>query len=78
MEVPIKEEKDWRSLYRTALMEKDRALIPHNVSKAERAVVSRASELLNNSGMDDEKEALEDALSILNALKTSLEHRDAA
>jgi hypothetical protein len=69
---------DWKSLYRAAVFETNRGINPRLVAQAEKAVVARARELFYNHGSLEEKEALEDALYALHALKTALQNTEAA
>ena len=69
---------DWKTLYRAAILETNQNLIPHIVSEAEKAVLSRARQLFGTMGTLEEKEALEDALYALRAFRTAYEHLEAA
>jgi len=69
---------DWKSLYRAAVFETNSGIDPRLVAQAEKAVVARARELFYNHGSLEEKEALEDALYALHALKTALQNTEAA
>ncbi len=69
---------DWRSLYRAAILEEDRAAVPRRVSEAEQAVVARGREIFYTHSSPEEKEALEDALYALRAYRTAWEHMEAA
>ena len=70
--------KNWKTLYRAAVQETDRSLIPQRVSVAEKAALARGSELFCNAGTLEEKEALDDALYALRALETAWQHTQAA
>jgi len=63
---------DWKTLYRAAISEGQRAAIADRVSEAERAVLARGREVLCSGGAPEEKEALEDALYILHAFQNRL------
>lgn len=69
---------EWKSLYRDAILETDKTIIPEKVSAAESAVLARGRELFYAKGTSEEKEALEDALYALRAFRSSLERAEAA
>jgi len=72
---------DWRTLYRAAILETNKSVLPQRVSEAEEAVLSRGREIFYDraTGEDlEEKEALEDALYALRAFRTSWHSTDAA
>jgi hypothetical protein len=69
---------DWKTLYRAAILETNRGVIPQKVSKAEQAVLARGRELFYSGGTYDEQESLEDALYALRALRSAWEHTEAA
>jgi hypothetical protein len=71
-------EKSWKTLYRAAVEETDRSLLPQRVSEAEKAVLGRGRELLYSTGIleEEEKDALDDALYVLHALETAWQHTD--
>lgn len=69
---------DWKTLYRAAILETNRSVIPQRVLKAEQAVLARGRELFYDGGTHDEQESLEDALYALRAYKTAWEHTEAA
>ncbi|MGD1082058.1 MAG: hypothetical protein ABR881_27380 [Candidatus Sulfotelmatobacter sp.] len=69
---------DWKTLYRAAILETNRTVIPRRVTEAEAAVVARARELFYSAATAEEKEALEDALYALRAFRTAWEHTEAA
>jgi hypothetical protein len=68
--------KKWRVLYRTAILERDRYAIAKELSDAQDAVVERTRELIPATGaeVDEEREALNDAMYMLRARRTALEH----
>lgn len=70
--------RDWQTLYRAAILEKNQSVIPWKVLQAERAVLARDRELLSSEGTPEEKEALEDALYTLRAFRSAHEHLEAA
>jgi len=69
---------DWKTLYRAAILETNKSVIPQKVSEAERAVLARGRELFYSAGTQEERESLEDALYALRAFRSALEHADAA
>ena len=72
------EHKGWRTLYREAILETDRRIIPQRVSLAEEAVLARGRDVSYGHGSLEEKEALEDALYALRAFRTAWRHTEAA
>lgn len=70
--------RDWRSLYRAAILETDRKFLPQRVSEAEDAVRARGREIFYAPGSAEEEEALEDALYALRAFRTAWAHSEAA
>jgi hypothetical protein len=77
---PCLKHTDWRPLYRAAVLETDKTVLPQRVSVAEAAITARKREIFYAGGTaeEEEKEALEDALYALHAFKTALQHSDAA
>lgn len=71
---------DWRTLYRAAILETNKRVLPQRVSEAEEAVVARRREIFYDhaSQEEEEKEALEDALYALRAFRSSWQHTEAA
>ena len=69
---------DWRPLYRAAILETNKRLLPQRVSEAEAAVRVREREIFYGNGTPEEKEALEDALYALHAFTTAWQHSEAA
>ena len=53
---------DWRTLYRAAILESNKGIVPQRVSEAEEAVIARGREMFYADGTREEKEALENAL----------------
>lgn len=68
----------WKTLYRAAILETNKGLLPQRVSEAEEAVKARGREIFYGKGTPEEKEALEDALYALNAFRTAWQHSEAA
>ena len=70
----------WKTLYRSAILETDKKLLPQRVSEAEEAVKARGREIFYGNGTpeEEEKEALEDALYALHAFKTAWQHAEVA
>jgi hypothetical protein len=75
---PCPDDRDWRTLYRAAILESNKSVIPQRVSEAEAAVLARGREVFYGHGTLEEKEALEDALYALRAFKTACQHAEAA
>ena len=70
---PYNSSEDWRDLYRAAILELDQSKIPQNIVDAEKAIVERARELFQRDGDNsDEKQALDDAMYFLHALRNTL------
>ncbi len=69
---------DWRPLYRAAILETNKMVLPQRVSEAEAAVIARRREIFYADGTPEEKEALEDALYALHAFTTAWQHSEAA
>ena len=66
----------WKIAYRTAIFESNGNVIGLRISEAEEAIVARTRELFAESGADaeEEREALDDALYALRALRSATEH----
>lgn len=78
---PFPNRPDWRTLYRAAILETNKSILPRRVSEAEEAVLTRGREIFYDPASLDEleeKEALEDALYALHAFRTSWQISDAA
>jgi hypothetical protein len=74
--VTLPERKTWRELYRAALLEIDRAMVPERITEAEKALVIRARELFSAAGDNiEEAEMLDDAMYALHALRGTLKYR---
>ena len=69
---------DWKTLYRAAIYETNRSVISQRVAEAERAALTRERELFYSGGTLEEKEALEDVLYALHALKNAWQCSEAA
>jgi len=69
---------EWKTLYRAAILETNKNLIPQKVSAAETAIQARARELFGTYGTAEEKESLQDALYALHAFRTAWEHAEVA
>ena len=67
---------EWKTLYRAAIIEKNKSRICERVSEAESAILARGRELFYSYGTQEERDALEDALYALRALRSACEHRD--
>ena len=70
----------WKALYRAAIVETNKGLLPQRVSEAEEAVKARGQEIFHGNGTPEEKEAevLEDALYTLRAFRTAWQHGETA
>lgn len=65
--------RNWRELYRTAILETDPQRLQSSIADAEKAIILRGRELFAMSGdTSEEAEALDDALYALRALHSSL------
>jgi hypothetical protein len=66
----------WRDVYQTAILEPDLNKLPERIVEAEAALAVRARELFYTIAEDaEEEEALDDAMCILQVLRSSLRHR---
>lgn len=74
---PRPDHGDWKTLYRAAILELNKSVIPKKVSEAEQAVLARGRELFYSGGTTEEKESLEDALYALRAFRSAWEHTEA-
>ena len=71
--------QSWKDLYQAAIHEPDMNKMMERITEAESALVIRTRELFNTSGDNfEEVESMDDALSILHALRSSLKHRPSA
>ncbi len=68
----------WKTLYRAAILETNKRLLPQRVLEAEEAVRVREREIFHGNGTPEEKEALEDALYALSAFRAAWQHTQAA
>jgi hypothetical protein len=68
----------WKTLYRAAILETNKGLLPQRVSEAEEAVKARGREIFYSNGTPEEEEALDDALYALHAFRTALQRSEAA
>lgn len=75
---PLPNHTNWRSLYRAAILETNKSVLPNRVSEAEKAVLARGREVFYGHASPEEKEALEDALYALRAYKSAWQHTEAA
>jgi hypothetical protein len=71
---PCPNNRDWKTLYRAAILEKNTSIVPQKVSRAEKAVLARGRDLFYIGGTREEQEDLEDALYALRAFRTAWEH----
>ena len=64
------ESTNWRELYRDAILELNPSKLPQHIAEAERALIERGRELVQEAGDNSEEErALEDATYFLRALR---------
>jgi len=71
--------QSWRELYQAAMCESDMNKLPERIADAETALVMRARELFYTAGDRFEEEgSLDDAMCVLNALRSSLKRRPPA
>ena len=68
----------WKTLYRAAILETNKGLLPQRVSEAEEAVKARGKEIFYGNGTPGEYEALDDALYVLHAFRTACQCSEAA
>ncbi len=76
--LPCPGHTEWKSLYRAAILETNQLVISQRICRAEEAVLAREREVFYGHGTLEEQEALEDALYALRALRTALQHAEAA
>jgi len=65
---------DWRVLYRIAILETDRSIIPQRIAEAERAILSRGRQMFYSHASLQEHDALEDSLYALRVYRAALQH----
>ena len=65
---------EWKTLYRAAILETNKNVIPQKVFEAEIALLARGRELFYGEGTSEEEEALEDALYALRAFRSAWKH----
>jgi hypothetical protein len=71
--------ESWRDLYIAAILELDKAKLLPRITQAEIAISERSSELFDEDGVNaEEKEALQDALCFLQALRSTLRFEKSA
>ena len=68
----------WKTLYRAAILETNKSVLPQRISDAEEAILAREREIFYGDGSPEEKEALEDVLYVLRAFRTAWQHTEAA
>jgi hypothetical protein len=66
----------WRYLYHVAILETDTSVLPQRVSEAEKAILERGRELFYGASTPEERDALDDALYILRALRTARQQNE--
>jgi hypothetical protein len=71
--------QSWKDLYQAAMCESDLNKLPERIADAETALAMRARDLFYTSGDKfEEAESLDDAMCVLNALRSSLKRRPSA
>lgn len=65
--------QSWHELYRAALFETDKQVLPSRIAEAERALILRGRELFGEPDNSNEAEAVDDALYALRALRSCIE-----
>jgi hypothetical protein len=71
--------QSWKDLYHAVMCESDVNKLAERIADAEAALVMRARELFYTSGDKfEEEESLDDAMCVLNALRSSLKRRPSA
>ena len=75
---PLLNQANWKTLYRAAILETNKGVLPQRVSEAEKAVLAREREVFYGHASVEEKESLEDALYALRAFRTAWQHSEAA
>jgi hypothetical protein len=70
---------NWRRFYQAAILELDSSNLPRLIAEAEQVIIQRARELFSEPGDHvEEKEALDDAIYCLRALRGTLKRPVAA
>lgn len=69
---------EWKALCKAAIFETDKNVSSMKAAEAERAILARERELFYGDGTLEEKEALEDALYVVRALRNAWRHMEAA
>jgi hypothetical protein len=70
---PAPDNRSWRELYRQAILEADRNLLPDRIAAAQEALRARSRELFHAEGDHiDEEHALDDAMYALKALRDAV------
>ena len=75
---PCPNHAEWKTLYRAAILERNKSVILRRITEAETAVLARCRELFYGNGTPEEEEALEDALYALRAFRAALQHTEAS
>lgn len=65
---------EWKTKYRTVVLETNRRALPKEIAEAENAIIVRARELFQESGedIDTEREELDEVLYTLQAFRSVL------
>jgi hypothetical protein len=78
---PLSIDRNWKTLYRAAILETNRNAVPRRLSAAEQAVLARGRELFRQTGNleeFEEREEVDVALYCLRAYKNAFSHAEAA
>jgi hypothetical protein len=75
---PKHTDTDWKALYKAAILETNKNVVPQRVSEAEQAILARGREIFCGQGTLEEREVLEDALYALRAFRTAWSHGEDA
>ena len=65
---------EWKTKYRTVVLETNRRALPKEIAEAENAIIVRARELFQERGedIDTEREELDEVLYTLQAFRSAL------
>lgn len=69
----VADAQSWHELYRAALFETDKQMLPSRIAEAERALILRGRELFEVPDNSEEADAVDDALYALRALRSCIE-----
>jgi hypothetical protein len=72
----VRLDRDWKTLYKASIHERNRKLVPQKVAAAENAMLKRGRELLHSRKID-ELEVLDECLYVLKAYRSAWPHIEA-